>query len=376
MSSSDLSHPTAAVIDLSAFRHNLAMVRAYIGQGVGIMPVVKADAYGHGAVRVSQEALGQGVGHLAVARYHEGLALRQAGIEAPLLVFEIVPHDVLETSIAGDLTLTVCSEDYGSLVSGLATRGGRHVKIHIKVDTGMGRLGVHHEKAVSTIERIARLPGISIEGVYSHFATSEVPDQAFAREQLGRFEAVLSGLESRKIPVPLRHMANSGAVIAMRDAHFDLVRPGIMLYGYAPGRGMPQKHAVRPVMALRSQISYVKAVDPGTSISYGRTYVTTRRTTIATIPVGYADGFGRLLTNRSECLIRGRRFPVVGTVCMDHIMADVGEDAGVEEGDPVTLIGRDKGEEITAWDIASTIGTIPYEVTCLVTPRVPRIYTS
>jgi len=361
-------------VDLAAFRHNIAMVRTYVGPGAAIMPVVKADAYGHGAVRLSEEALRQGIHQLAVARYHEGLALRAAGIESPILVFEIVPRESLEASVAGELTLTVASEEYARALGLQAMRMGRKPTVHVKVDTGMGRLGMGYETAAETLERIFRLPSLTVEGVYSHFASSEEPDQSFAGEQLRRFTTVLADLERRKISVPLRHMANSGAIIAIPDSHLDLVRPGIMLYGYTPRRDMPQPHPVIPVMSLRSQVSFLKTVQAGKSISYGRRYTTRSRTTIATIPVGYADGFARLLTNRSECIIRGQRFPVVGTVCMDHVMADVGEEAGISEGDDVTLIGGDGSEVITAWDIASAIGTIPYEVTCLVTPRVPRVF--
>lgn len=367
-------HPTSAIIDRSAFRHNLAMVRAYVGDRPAIMPVVKADAYGHGALQLSQEALRLGVRWLAVARYHEGLALRAAGIDTPILVFEIVPRESIEASLAAELRLTVASDAHAEAISGVATRSNLRAVIHVKVDTGMGRLGVVHDAAADCLERIARLPGVTVEGVYSHFATSEDPDQAYAREQLRRFTAVLNDLERRNIRPPLRHMANSGAVIALPDSHFDIVRPGIMLYGYPPAQGMSQAHPVRPVMALRSRVSFLKTVAAGTSISYGRRYSTSGRTTIATIPVGYADGFARLLTGKSQCIIRGRRFPIVGTVCMDHVMADLGAEPGVQEGDEVTLIGSDGTEEITAWDVASIAGTIPYEVTSLITPRVPRIF--
>jgi len=368
------SHPTAATIDVSAFRHNLAAVRSYIGDGPAIMPVIKADAYGHGAVRLAEAALRDGVAHLAVARYHEGLELRAAGIAAPILVFEVVPREFVDASLAGELTLTVASEDHASAISTRAIQRGSKAKIHVKIDTGMGRLGMADQVAAASIERIARLPSLVLEGVYSHFATSEDRDQAYAREQLRRFHNVLTDLDRRGIGIELRHMANSGAIISLPESRFDLVRPGIMLYGYTPARGMPQAHPVRPVMSLHSQVSFLKTVDAGTSISYGRRYTARGRTTIATIPIGYADGFSRLLTNQAACLIRGQRFPIVGTVCMDHVMADVGPGADVTEGDVVTLLGQDGGETISAWDLAATIGTIPYEVTCLVTPRVPRVF--
>jgi alanine racemase len=238
----------------------------------------------------------------------------------------------------------------------------------------MGRLGFDYSRAATAVEKISLLRGIEIAGLYSHFTTSEDPDQSYARLQIERFRHVVEELERRKIDVGLCHMANSGAIIAHADAHFDMVRPGIMLYGYPPGHGMPEKYPVRPVMALRSIVSFVKTVEPGSSISYGRRYVAHRRTQIATVPVGYADGFSRSLTNRASVIIRGVRYPQVGTVCMDHIMVDTGADGRVSEGDPVTLMGSEGNQSITAWDIGETIGTIPYEVTSLISARVPRIF--
>jgi len=246
--------------------------------------------------------------------------------------------------------------------------------VHVKIDTGMGRLGCDYRVAADTVESIARLPGIQLAGVYSHFATSEDPDQTFAQEQLDRFRRVLDELSRRRVEVGLRHMANSGAIISLSASHLDMVRPGIMLYGYPPLRGMAEAHPVRPVMSLLSRVTLLKSVEAGTSVSYGRRWFAPTRTQIATVPIGYADGFNRLLTNRSSALIRGKRYPVVGTVCMDHVMVDVGPESEVETGDTVTLIGTDGAEKITGWDIAATVGTIPYEVTCLITPRVPRIY--
>jgi len=372
-----MSHPTHATraeIDIAAFRHNLDAVTSYTGPDVKVMAVVKANAYGHGSVRMSEEAIRHGVEYLAVARFHEGVELREAGIRHPLALFELLQDEHLLPSIEYDMVLTVVSAEGAGKVNQAAQRAGRVARVHVKVDTGMGRLGVLHHEAADVVERIARLGSIELEGVYSHFATSEESDRAFAKLQLSRFQDLLLELDRRKVEIPLRHMANSGAIISMPDSHFDMVRPGIMIYGYPPGRGMPERYPVRPVMSIKSRVASIKTVGAKTSISYGRRYFTREKTVIATIPIGYADGYTRILTNRSRALIRGRAYPVVGTVTMDQVMVDVGPGGGVCEGDEVTLIGRDGDELITAWDIADLAETIPYEVTCLIAPRVPRVY--
>ncbi|MEK9138302.1 MAG: alanine racemase, partial [Bacteroidota bacterium] len=242
-----------------------------------------------------------------------------------------------------------------------------------KIDTGMGRLGCDWRNAVSFTEHVARGRRLDLTGVYSHFATSDEPDQTFANEQLKRFCGVLDELWKRKIDVPLKHMANSGAILALPQSHFNMVRPGLMLYGYAPRRGMDDASPLRPVMSLVSKITLLKKVGKGTSISYGRRYHAPHDTRIATVPIGYADGYSRLLTNRASVLVRDKRHPVVGTVCMDHIMVDVGNEDEVGVGDDVVLLGSAGRETISAWDIAETLGTIPYEVLCWVSARVERV---
>ncbi len=368
------AHPTRALISVPAFRNNLGVVREHIGPQPKIMAIVKANAYGHGAVRLAGEAIAAGADYLGVARVHEGIELRSAGITDPTLVFEVVPHGEEEVALRAGLELTVVHAESAGRISGAASALGVNAKVHVKVDTGMSRLGMNDRQAAGIIEAIARLPRITIAGVYSHFATSDSQELSFAKEQLNRFTRVLDELARRKVPTGLRHMANSGAILTMPEASFDMVRPGIMLYGYPPRRGMPSRMPLMPVMSLESTVAMLKSVDEKTSISYGRRYFTRTTTSIATIPVGYADGFQRLLTNRADALINGRRYPIVGTVCMDHVMADLGQHTDVREGDRVTLIGRQGGESIDSWDIAEKIGTIPYEVTCLITQRVPRIY--
>jgi len=247
--------------------------------------------------------------------------------------------------------------------------------VHVKVDTGMGRLGLHTSVAGREIETIARLPGIEVAGIYSHFATSEDPDQTFARRQLELFMRVLEDLHRRGVEPPLRHMANSGAILQLPGSHFEMVRPGLMLYGYTPRPDVTQRTVLFPVMSLVSRVAFLKRVEAGTSISYGRRYVTSGETCIATIPVGYGDGYSRLLTGKGDVLIRGKRYPIAGTICMDQLMVDLGSETDVREGDPVTLLGQEGAESIWGWELARKIGTIPYEITCLVTSRVPRQFT-
>ena len=374
MNSPSLSGPTRARVSLDAFRRNLGCVRSYCGASTKIMAVVKANAYGHGMIEISREAVRSGVDFLAVARVTEALEIRAQGILHPLLVFEIPPDALIDAALSEGIVLSVSTADGAASISRIASIRGGVAPVHVKVDTGMGRLGFPHETARGAVASILRLPHIELGGVYSHFATSEDPDTSFAVSQIAHFNDVLDGLRSMGIEVPLRHMANSGAVIALPESHFDMVRPGIMLYGYPPSRDMIQKHPLTPVMSLVSGISLLRSVGKGTSISYGRRYVTAAGTTIATVPIGYADGYSRLLTGRASAIIRGRLFPVVGTICMDHLMIDVGSDPECRTGDEVTFIGFDGGESITAWDIAWTLGTIPYEVTSLVSGRIPRVF--
>jgi alanine racemase len=365
---------TRALIDTGAFRHNLNAVRSYVGSGPRILAVVKANAYGHGALEMAREAAGWGADYLGVARVHEGVELRLGGLKGKILVFESAPAEHYPPAIAHGLELTVVSLSSARAIDQAARRTGTLANVHVKIDTGMGRLGLPHVGAVEAIKEMKTLAGLSLTGIYSHFATSEDPDQTYARMQLDRFNGVVAVLADMGVGFTLRHMANSGAIMTLPESHLDMVRPGIMLYGYPPGLGMQERHPVRPVMSLVSRIAFIKHVEPGMSISYGRRYVAQSSTRIATVPIGYADGYPRLLTNRASAIIKAKRYPVVGTVCMDHIMVDIGADEIAHEGDPVILIGKEGTESITAWDIAQTIGTIPYEVTCLVTRRVPRLY--
>jgi len=365
-------HPTRARINLHAFRHNLRVVRSYVGKKVKIMAVVKADAYGHGMQRIAAEAFQSGAEYLAVARVDEGLRLRMKGIRQPILVCEIVPKTFLKMAISNDLELTVSSVDGAKHMNAVAGKLGVKARVHVKVDTGMGRLGFPLHASAASLEQIARLRRLELVGIYSHFATSDEADQTYALEQLGRFTNLLEKVHKMKIEIPLKHMANSGAVITLPGSHFDMVRPGIMLYGYTPRKGMVTSKPLRPVMSLVSVVTLVKRMPKGTSISYGRRYFTKHDAWVAAVPLGYADGYSRKLTNNTNVLIGGKRYPVVGSICMDHVMVEIGRTDSVNVGDVVTFIGEDGNERITAWDIAEKLHTIPYEVICMVNARVPR----
>ncbi|MBM2842102.1 MAG: alanine racemase, partial [Bacteroidetes bacterium] len=356
-------HPTRALINLESFHHNIGVVRKFIGEKVGIIAVVKANAYGHGMELITKEAVKNGVSYLGVARVTEGIDLRKTGFSVPILLFEIIPPEYVEQGVVYSLDMTVCTIEEAKRIESVAERLKRKARIHVNVDTG----------AAEFVEQVARMKWLDIAAIYSHFATSEDPDQTFAKEQLKRFQTVLDELNKRRIEIPLKHMANTGAIMSLPESHFDLVRPGFMMYGYTPRKGMDTSNQLKPVMSIVAKVSLLKKVEKGTSISYGRKYIAPYDTHIATVPIGYGDGYSRMLTGKSDVIIRGKRYPVAGAVTMDHIMVDVGAKDEVEVGDNVTIMGSDGRESISAYDIADRLGTIPYEVICMVTDRVPRV---
>ncbi len=369
-------HPTRAKVSLSAFRNNINVVRSYVGPNVQIMAVVKANAYGHGMRTMAYEAIRNGATHLGVARIDEGTELRRNGVKSPILVFEVPAVSQIERALLDDLDLTVSNLATAHEVNAAAQLLKKRARVHLKIDTGMARLGLPYHRAMDDIEQIAILDSINMVGVYSHFATSDEADLTYAKVQNERFKNILGQLQTRRIEIPLKHMANSGAIISLPESYFNMVRPGIMLYGYPPRRGMSTEPPLQPVLSLMSKISHLKVVDPNTSISYNRRFFTKSRTRIATVPIGYGDGYSRALTNKAEVIIREKRYPCVGTVCMDHIMIDIGPDDNIQVGDDVLLLGNDGGYSVSGWEIAEKLGTIPYEVTCNISQRVQRSYTS
>jgi len=335
------------------------------------MAVVKADGYGHGAVEVARAALDSGADRLGVAIPEEGWELREAGIAVPILVFGLIQPEEAYKVVEADLDQTVCSVELLQTLDREAARASKRINVHIKVDTGMGRIGLTPEEVVSFARRVQEFKNLNLEGIFSHFATADAKDKTFAQRQLELFDGVLRDLERADIDIPIRHMANSAAILDLPGSYYDMVRPGIMIYGLYPSREVSRSIELRPAMTLQTKVVAVKTVPRGTPISYGRTFITrAQATVIATLPIGYADGLSRLLSNKGEVLIRGRRAPLVGTICMDMCMADVSSVEGVRCGDEAIIFG----EEPPVDEVAEKIGTINYEVTCAVSRRVPRVY--
>ncbi|MDD4940645.1 MAG: alanine racemase [Candidatus Omnitrophica bacterium] len=361
---------TWAEIDLDNLSHNLRAVRARIKKGVKVMACVKAEAYGHGLIPVSRELVDAGADFLAVASVDEAVRLRRAGIDSRILVLGLVREEDIPALFDHRITPTVCSFAFAKALSRQAFLRGHGVDIHIKVDTGMGRIGIMHDQAFGPVRRISALPNIRIEGIFTHLACAD-SDDGLTRRQIRLFGRLVSRLRKASISIPLVHAANSMGIISYPDSHFTMVRPGLILYGLRPVKGLPAD--IRPVMSLKTCVVYVKDVRAGTGVSYGHTYVTRRATRIATLPVGYGDGYPRSLSNTGPVLINGRRFTIAGRVCMDQVMVDVG-DALVRPGDEAVLIGTQKKRRISAESLASLSGTIPYEIVCGINSRVPRVY--
>ncbi len=365
--------PAAAVIDLNALSHNFKEVTRS-AEGRKILAVVKAQAYGHGAREVSRCLLGLGADMLGVALVEEGRDLREAGINAPILVMGPLFPEQAGAIVSLGLTPVVFTMPVARALSLAAKERGTTVGLHVKIDTGMGRLGIDPGDAPAFITELKKLDNIAVDGLMTHFADVDLRDKQFASKQMDRFEAFLKALKARGIDVPVRHAANSAALLDFRRALFTMVRPGLMLYGYDPLEERSRGADLRPVLSLMTRIAFLKKIPAGVPISYGRTFVTKRESIVATLPLGYADGYSRGLSNKGEAIVRGMRAPVIGRVCMDMCMLDVTDIAGVHEGDEVVLIGRQGGEQITADEIAARTGTIAYEVLCGISSRIPRIY--
>ena len=361
------------MIDLGALEHNCREVMRRV-PGKKVLAVVKANAYGHGAVPVARRLLGAGASLLGVALVEEGRELRDAGIDAPVLVMGAVFPEQADALVAANLIPVVFDSSVARAVAAAARKRGSRAAVHVKIDTGMGRIGVSPEHAVGLVQEIRDLGNVDVQGLMTHFADADLRDKQFASLQMDRFEGLVRALEAKGISIPQCHAANSAAVLDYPRACFTMVRPGIMLYGYDPLETGPGNADLLPVLSLRTRIAFVKTVPAGIPISYGRTFVTKRESVIATLPIGYADGYSRSLSNRGEALVRGSRVPVVGRVCMDMCMIDVTGISGVHAGDEAVLIGSQGSERITAQDIAEKTGTIAYEVLCGISSRVPRIY--
>lgn len=360
--------PTRVEIDLEALRHNVRLMRE-TACGAKVLAVVKADAYGHGAVPCAKAALEAGADMLAVALIEEGIELRENGIDAPILMLGQTDSRGAFAAVEYGITQAVFTEDTLLALEGAAKSLGVTAQAHLKLDTGMNRIGVRTEKELEHLLDVARQCGhVHITGAMTHFATADVPESDFGTEQIERYEKLLSVIEKRGLTV-LQHAAASAAAVRYPQARYDMVRAGIMMYGYDEMHVLP----VHPVLKWVTQAVHVKTIRPGETVSYGRRFTAQKETQIATIPVGYADGYKRAFTNKAQVLVKGKRVNVVGTVCMDQVMLDV-TGLSVQPGDEVVLLGRQGEEEITAQELADVAGTICYEILTGITKRVPREY--
>jgi alanine racemase len=366
--------PNEVTIDLGALRHNFFEIKRLAGPHTNILAVVKSDAYGHGMVPVARTLESVGVNCLGVFEVEEGLELREAGCGVPILIMMGVMPDEISAVVESDLIPALYQIDIGEKLSLISAEQGKVTPVHVKVDTGMTRLGVWYEDLPQFLEQLFPLEGIEVKGVFSHLAVADQPDDPFTDQQIRRFlEGVELCILSRGFHGDV-HIANSGALLGNQGLDLGMIRPGILLYGSPPAEGWAAAASFKPVMTFKSKVIQVKTVPSGTSVSYGCTYTTQERATIATIPVGYDDGYSRLLSNNSEVLIRGQRVPVVGRVCMNLTMLDVSSVSDVVVGDEVVLLGSQGKERITAEEIATRIGTISYEVYCTFGKSNRRVY--
>ncbi len=368
--------PTWVEIDLSAIANNTQRIQALVGPRVRILASLKADAYGHGALKVARTVLHNGASMIGVATVSEATPLREAGINAPMLVFGYVPHWQMREAVRLELSITLYSVEAAQALSRAAQALKKSVNVHIKVDSGMGRLGIRAEEPENVLQlaqEVERLPGLVLEGIFTHFAMADSADLAHARLQLNRFRHVLEVLERKGIRPPLIHAANSAAILSLPEAHFDMVRPGIALYGLDPSAEVRLPEGFRPALSFKTQVGQVKLIPAGECISYGCTFTTDRLTTVAILPVGYADGFRRAPANWGSVLIHGQEAPLLGRVCMDQCIVDVSHIPQIRVGDEVVLIGRQGQATLTAEQVAQRLGTINYEVVSEILARVPRV---
>lgn len=362
--------PTWAEVDLSNLVFNFQQIKKQLSPRTKVLACIKADAYGHGLLPVAKKLAAGNVDYFGVASIDEAITVRQAGIRTPILVLGMVLPKDIKPLFEYSIVPTVCTAELAQALNAFAGRAQKRVAVHVKVDTGMGRIGVAAAEAADFIGKLRELPFINVEGVFTHLACADT-DRKFTLAQLKRFEAIIEGLNRRGVAIPLVHAANSMGIVSYKNSHFNMVRPGLILYGLYPQKKVAIR--LRPVMSLKTKVIFVKKLAKGSGVSYGHSYITPRDTTLVTLPIGYGDGYPRNLSNTAPVLIRGKKFTVSGRVCMDQIMVDVGK-SGVRVGDEVVLIGRQKGLSVSAEELARLGQTIPYEIVCGIGSRVPRLY--
>ncbi|MCL1873600.1 MAG: alanine racemase [Clostridiales bacterium] len=367
--------PAWAEIDLAHISHNMRQIRGQVGKQTKIMAVVKANGYGLGAEQIARTVLKSGADRLGVATLGEGACLRMAGITAPVMVLGYVPPSQCELAIRHNIVQSVYSYDIAAQISAIATRQNRQAVIHIKIDSGMGRIGfLPDPDSLKQIRNICRLPGIYVEGIYSHLATADCADKSYALHQLAVFEQFLTSLGQAGLEFPLKHIANSGAILDLPQSYYDMVRPGIMVYGYYPSEEVNHNLKLLPALTVKAQISCLKVLPANSPVSYGCHWQSEQESLIASLPLGYGDGYNRALSGRGQVLIGGKRALVVGAVCMDQMMADITGMENISIGDEVVIIGKQGKEEIIVEEIANKINTINFEILCNLSERLPRIY--
>ncbi len=378
-------NPTRAEIDLNKLEYNFKQIKKHIhrenpNKKIKICGVVKANAYGHGIQEISRKLISIGADYLGVANYDEAIKLRTIIPDANILVFGTLIHSKLKPAayvsklLKYNLIATVASLETARFLDYYSSKLRKKFKVHIKVDTGMRRIGFDVKRAFKNISQVFTYKNLEVEGIFTHFATSESGDKTFARQQLHKFQELLQQLKKSGMEFPIVHSANSGAILDLKDSFFDMVRPGLILYGYYPSDEIKNKIPLKPIMNLKSKVTYIKRVDPHISISYGRKYFTDKRTFIGSIPIGYGDGYWRALSNKGKVLINGKYYPVIGAVTMDWLMVNLGAKREVSVGDDVLLMGSENGNNLGADKIAHITKTIPYEMCCAVADRVQRKY--
>ena len=360
-------------VNLGNIASNMRYIRKTVSKEAKVIAVVKADAYGHGATEVSRIVLKNGADMLGVANIDEAMELRRAGIKVPILLLNWTEPPHLEDVVRNSLAQTIFDLDSARVLSSVAKKMNRTVLVHIKIDTGMGRLGLLAEDAPGFVQKVAILPNLKIEGIFSHLSVAG-DERTYSFNQFQKFMSVLNELQKTRIKIPIQHIANSGAILSYPRMHLTAVRPGIIIYGISPWGLKKKCKFLKPGMSFKTKIVFIKEVPKGTSISYGRTFITKRRSLIADIPIGYSHGYNRKLSNKSWVLVKGKRVPLVGRICMDQCLIDVSSVHGIKVGDEVVLFGRQGKEEISAEELASWSGTIGYEVVTTIGRLVKRIY--
>ncbi|MDD5060335.1 MAG: alanine racemase [Candidatus Omnitrophica bacterium] len=362
--------PTWAEVNLDNLEHNFRQVKSLLPSQVKVLVTVKADAYGHGIVAVSKKLVSCGVDYLGVASIDEGIKLRKSGVKLPILILGLILKKDIQPIFKYELTPTICDKEMACLFNAKAGVLKKQIRLHIKVDTGMGRIGILHNDAFKLVKDIHKLKNIAIEGIFTHFAFADL-NREFTDLQINLFKKLVEDLKKCGITIPLVHAANSVGLIDYKGSHFTMVRPGLVIYGLHPKEDLKIK--LKPVLSLKTRIVFIKEVPPGYGISYGGTYLTKRLTRIITLPIGYGDGYPRNLSSLAPVLVSGKRFVISGRICMDQIMVDVGS-LRPKIGDEVILIGKQGDCKVTVEELASLSATIPYEIVCGLGGRIPRIY--